>query len=216
MEILGYASHYNAAQIEVLADNITSTVKKNEFASYVTQYYDRVITAFNNSSKYVQITAGAISIYDGSVTSSKRRAMFDESGNRFYRDGYYVGKIGTNQLQSDNSKKGLNFDLEDDAAYMTWAAKDSASATVYAMKLTYVQKGKGWGNYTAGDLHAGANLDMHGWTLKNPSFEGGGITGTLNFVQPIAMNSDGTVARWSNNAQLQFKNGILIYGRWYG
>ena len=110
----------------------------------------------------------------------------------------------------------MNFDLEDDGAYMTWAAKDSASATIYTMKLTYVQKGKGWGNYTAGELHAGANLDMHGWTLKNPSFEGGGITGTLNFVQPIAMNSDGTVARWSNNAQLQFKNGILIYGRWYG
>lgn len=216
VEILGYASHYNAAQIEVLADSITSTVKQNEFASYVTQYYDRVITAFNNSSKYVQITAGAISIYDGSVTTSKRRATFDENGNHFYRDGYYVGKIGTNRLQSDNSKKGLNFDLEDDGAYMTWAAKDSASAKIYAMKLTYVQKGKGWGNYTAGELHAGANLDMHGWTLKNPSFEGGGITGTLNFVQPIAMNSDGTVARWSNNAQLQFKNGILIYGRWYG
>lgn len=216
IEILGYASHYNEAQIEVLADSITSTVKQNEFASYVTQYYDRVITAFNNSSKYVQITAGAISIYDGSVTTSKRRATFNENGNHFYRDGYYVGKIGTNQLQSDNSKKGLNFDLEDDAAYMTWAAKDSASASVYTMKLTYVQKGKGWGNYTAGELHAGANLDMHGWTLKNPSFEGGGITGTLNFVQPISMNSDGTVARWSNSAQLQFKNGILIYGRWYG
>ena len=216
IEILGYASHYNEAQIEVLADSITTTVKQNEFASYVTQYYDRVITAFNNSSKYVQITAGAISIYDGSVTTSKRRATFNENGNHFYRDGYYVGKIGTNQLQSDNSKKGLNFDLEDDAAYMTWAAKDSASATVYTMKLTYVQKGKGWGNYTAGELHAGANLDMHGWTLKNPSFEGGGITGTLNFVQPISMNSDGTVARWSNGAQLQFQNGILIYGRWYG
>ena len=98
---------------------------------------------------------------------------------------------------------------------MTWASKDSSSANVYTMKWTYVQKDKGWGNYTAGELHAGCNVDMHGWTLKNVSFEGGGINGTINFVQILKMSSDGTVASWSNNCKMQFKNGILISGTWH-
>lgn len=216
VEILGYASQYNEAQLMVLADSISSKVSQGEFASYVTQYYDRVITAFNNSSKYVQISAGEIGIYDYGITNQKKRAVFDEDGNHFYRDGYYVGKIGTNDLQSDSSKKGLNFDLEYSGAYMTWAAEDSSNASAYTMKWTYVQKNKGFSNYTAGKLHAGCDIDMHGWTLINPSFEGGGINGTINFVQIISMDSDGTVNRWSNNCKMQFKNGILISGTWYG
>lgn len=131
VEILGYISAYSESQLSVLkdsieaevkratkgeedlkasikvnADNITSKVSKGDFGSYVTQYYDRVITAFNNSSKYVQISAGEIAIYDYGVSSSKKRAVFDESGNHFYRDGYYVGCIGTNQWAQNNSHKG--------------------------------------------------------------------------------------------------------------
>lgn len=37
--------------------------------SYVTQYYNNVLVAFNNSSKYVQISAGQIAIYNGEVTT---------------------------------------------------------------------------------------------------------------------------------------------------
>ena len=95
VEILGYISAYSESQLSVLkdsieaevkratkgeedlkasikvnADNITSKVSKGEFGSYVTQYYDRVITAFNTSSKYVQISAGEIAIYDYGVSSS--------------------------------------------------------------------------------------------------------------------------------------------------
>ena len=58
-------------------------------------------------SKYVQISAGEIAIYDYGVSSSKKRAVFDESGNHFYRDGYYVGCIGTNQWSGNNAHKGL-------------------------------------------------------------------------------------------------------------
>ena len=87
VEILGYISAYSESQLSVLKDsieaevkratkgeedlkasikvnanNIISKVSKGDFGSYVTQYYDRVITAFNNSSKYVQISAGEIAI----------------------------------------------------------------------------------------------------------------------------------------------------------
>lgn len=214
-------SYSTSAQIKVKTDSIESEVKKklnsSELSTKIQQNASAVKIAWNNISKYIQFESGELRIYDSAVTSSQKLvSKFNYNGCHFYRNDYYVGKIGTNELQSDSSKKGLNFDLESNGAYMTWASKDSSSANVYTMKWTYVQKGKGWGNYTAGELHAGCNVDMHGWTLKNPSFEGGGINGTLNFVQILRMNSDGTVASWSNGCKMQFKNGILISGTWNG
>lgn len=214
-------SYSTSAQIKVKTDSIESEVKKklnsSELSTKIQQNASAVKIAWNNISKYVQFESGELRIYDSAVTSSQKLvSKFNYNGCHFYRNDYYVGKIGTNELQSDSSKKGLNFDLESNGAYMTWASKDSSSANVYSMKWTYVQKGKGWGNYTAGELHAGCNVDMHGWTLKNPSFEGGGINGTLNFVQILRMDSDGTVASWSNGCTMQFKNGILISGTWNG
>lgn len=214
-------SYSTSAQIKVKTDSIESEVKKKlnslELSTKIQQNASAIKIAWNNISKYVQFESGELRIYDSAVTSSQKLvSKFNYNGCHFYRNDYYVGKIGTNELQSDSSKKGLNFDLEFNGAYMTWASKDSSSANVYTMKWTYVQKGKGWGNYTADELHAGCNVDMHGWTLKNPSFEGGGINGTLNFVQILRMDSDGTVASWSNGCKMQFKNGILISGTWNG
>lgn len=214
-------SYSTSAQIKVKTDSIESEVKKklnsSELSTKIQQNASAVKIAWNNISKYIQFESGELRIYDSAVSSSQKLvSKFNYNGCHFYRNDYYVGKIGTNELQSNSSKKGLNFDLESNGAYMTWASKDSSSANVYTMKWTYVQKGKGWGNYTAGELHAGCNVDMHGWTLKNPSFEGGGINGTLNFVQILRMDSDGTVASWSNGCKMQFKNGILISGTWNG
>lgn len=204
------------ASIKVNADNITSKVSKGDMRSYITQYYNNVIIAFNKNSKYVQINPGEIAIYNNGVSDSKKRAVFDQNGSHYWRDGYYVGKIGTNMLNSDSSKKGLNFDLEWPGAYMAWAAQDYSGASSYTMKWTYVQKNKGWSDYTAGRLHAGCDIDMHNWTLRNVSWPDGAINGTLRFVQIISMNSDGTAGQWSSNCLMQFKNGILIKGTWYG
>lgn len=214
-------SYSTSAQIKVKTDSIESEVKKklnsSELSTKIQQNASAVKIAWNNISKYIQFESGELRIYDSAVSSSQKLvSKFNYNGCHFYRNDYYVGKIGTNELQSNSSKKGLNFDLESNGAYMTWASKDSSSANVYTMKWTYVQKNKGWGNYTSGELHAGCNIDMHGWTLKNPSFEGGGINGTLNFVQILRMDSDGTVASWSNGCKMQFKNGILISGTWNG
>lgn len=214
-------SYSTSAQIKVKTDSIESEVKKklnsSDLSTKIQQNASAVKIAWNNISKYIQFESGELRIYDSAVSSSQKLvSKFNYNGCHFYRNDYYVGKIGTNELQSDSSKKGLNFDLESNGAYMTWASKDSSSANVYTMKWTYVQKNKGWGNYTSGELHAGCNIDMHGWTLKNPSFEGGGINGTLNFVQVLKMSSDGTVASWSNGCKMQFKNGILISGTWNG
>lgn len=194
---------------------VAKKVNNSDFATKITQNAYSVRVAWNNNSNYIQLEAGQLAIYNGSVSTSQKRAVFDENGNHFYRDGYYVGKIGTNQLQSDDSKKGLNFDLEYQGSYMTWAAKQSSTSDTYTMKWTYVQNGKGWSDYTSNTLHAGCDIDMHYYTLKNVNFEGGGINGTLNMVQPLSVNSDGTLSQWSNGCSLQFKNGILVSGKWY-
>lgn len=210
-------NYSTSAQIKVTTDAITLEVNKKlnsaDWSTKVQQSATDVQIAWNNISKYIQFASGELRIYDSAVSSTQKlRSKFNSEGSHFYRDNYYVGKIGTNSLQNDSSKKGLNFDLEYSGAYMTWAAKDSSNANVYTMKLTYVQKNKGWSDYTSGELHAGCNLNMHNWTLKNVNFEGGGINGTMNFVQIARMSSDGTVASWYTGCQMVFKNGILVSG----
>lgn len=203
--------------IDITVDEISLEVSKkvnnSEFGTKISQnaYYVRI--AWNGNSDYIQFENGGISVYDGSVTENKKRAVFNYNGSHFYRDGYYVGKIGTNSMSSDSSKKGIVFDLEYKAAYMTWANEDLENESSYTMKWTYCSKQSE--NYEAGRLHAGCDIDMHNWTLRNVNFEGGGINGTLVFVQPLEMNSDGTVGRWSDGATLTFQNGILTSGRWY-
>ena len=95
---------------------------------------------------------------------------------------------------------------------MTWAVRKTSTASTYTMMWSYANKTMG--NYAAGKLHAGADIDMHNYYLRNVNFEGGGINGTLVFTQIVGMNSNGTAARWYNNSKLVFSNGILIDATW--
>lgn len=236
VEILGYISAYSESQLSVLkdsieaevkratkgeedlkasikvnADNIISKVSKGDFGSYVTQYYDRVITAFNNSSKYVQISAGEIAIYDYGVSTSKKRAVFDESGNHFYRDGYYVGCIGTNQWAQNNSHKGLVFDLEPQGKYMAFAQKASASASSYTTMLCFSRANSIYDEY---GVNMGCNLIGNWYTLKNfkiGSISAGGYTafsGAIPIVCEITNNGNS----WTYS-HLRVYNGIIV-GYW--
>ena len=75
------------------------------------------------------------------------------------------------------------------------------------MMWTYANKTVG--DYAAGKLHAGCDIDMHNYTLNNVRWPDGGITATFNYVQVLEMKSDGTVASWGPNGKMVFKNGIL-------
>lgn len=209
-----------AASLKVTSDMIQTKVSYGEFGSYMEQYYDRVIYGFNHSSKYVQINPGEIAIYDNGVENSKLRSKFDEDGNHFYRDGYYVGMIGTNRYGGDESKKGLVFDLESEGAFMTWASRRSASASGYSMVLAYASKAVG--PYGSNTLNAGCDLDMHNYAIRNVKIDesnivygSSGITATMDFVQILGMNSDGTATRWGDSARMQFKNGRLVDLKYY-
>lgn len=188
--------------IKVNANNITSKVEKGDMGSYVTQYYNNVLVAFNNSSKYVQISAGQIAIYNGEVTTKGKRAVFNQSGNSFYRDNYFVGRIGTNEWKSNSAHKGLVFDLEYQGKYMAWAQEESSSATSYDTILCYSRANS---IYTEKGLHFGCNVYAHGWNLynadlRNTSYDGySSWTGEIPIITKIQANSDGTITWWSSS-----------------
>lgn len=188
--------------IKVNANNITSKVEKGDMGSYVTQYYNNVLVAFNNSSKYVQISAGQIAIYNGEVTTKGKRAVFNQSGNSFYRDNYFVGRIGTNEWESNSAHKGLTFDLEYQGKYMAWAQEESSGATSYDTILCYSRANS---IYTEKGLHFGCNVYAHGWNLynadlRNTSYDGySSWTGEIPIITKIQANSDGTITWWSSS-----------------
>ena len=188
--------------IKVNANNITSKVEKGDMGSYVTQYYNNVLVAFNNSSKYVQISAGQIAIYNGEVTTKGKRAVFNQSGNSFYRDNYFVGRIGTNEWKSNSAHKGLTFDLEYQGKYMAWAQEESSSETSYDTILCYSRANS---IYTEKGLHFGCNVYAHGWNLynadlRNTSYDGySSWTGEIPIITKIQANSDGTITWWSSS-----------------
>jgi phage minor structural protein len=190
------------SSIQVNAKKITSKVEKGDMGSYITQYYNNVLVAFNNSSKYVQISAGQIAIYNGEVTTKGKRAVFDQSGNAFYRDNYFVGQIGTNEWKSNSAHKGLTFDLEYQGKYMAWAQEESSGATSYDTILCYSRANS---IYTEKGLHFGCNVYAHGWNLynadlRNTSYDGySSWTGEIPIITKIQANSDGTITWWSSS-----------------
>lgn len=191
------------ASIKVNADNITSCVTKDNVGSYITQYYNNVIVAFNNSSKYVQLKAGEINIYNGKVDAEHLRSRFDEVGNRFWRDNYYVGCIGTNQWSSNNAHKGLVFDLEYQGKYMAWARQAEAQNGSYTTVLCYSRANS---IYTDEGLHLGAKLYAHGFEInganhKNSSANGYTVADNkrVSIITEIHDNGNGTIG-WTTSS----------------
>lgn len=195
------------AEIKVLSKEISSKVAEDDFGTIITQNAKNVKIAWNKNSEYIQFEGTGITLYNGTIDDNQKRTVFNYSGEHFYRDGYYIGKIGTNNMKDNESQKGLVFDLENQAAYMTWAYKKTENADVYTMKWAYCSQQ--CGSYEADMLHAGADIDMHHFKIKNVSWEGGGITQTIEFVQVLEVDSDGNIKRWGSNGKMEFTNGIL-------
>ena len=195
------------AEIKVLSTEISSKVAEDDFGTLITQNAYNVKIAWNKNSNYIQFEGTGITLYNGTIEDNQKRTVFNYTGMHFYLDGYYVGKIGTNSMKNNSSQKGLVFDLENRAAYMTWANEDTEDASTYTMKGSYCSQQ--CGGYEANMLHAGADIDMHHFKIKNVSWEGGGITATMEFVQVLEVDSDGNIKRWGSNGKMEFTNGIL-------
>lgn len=196
------------SRITVAENSISTMVKKGEFGTYMQQNYNSFLLGFNGASKYIQITAGQIGLYNGTISNTQKRAVFNETGNHFYRDNYYVGKIGTNQYSGNSSHKGLVFDLDYQGKYMAFSQKASSSATAYTTMLCFSRASSIYNEY---GMHMGCDLYAHGFKLRDVQWPTGyGITATINYVQVLSVNSSGTVTRWGANGKMVFKNGILM------
>jgi hypothetical protein len=214
------ATDYARAAIKVEADKIILKVSKSDVESIIEQKADSIrlkASKISWTSDYSSMTE------DGTLTCQNANIMgtlYSRNGKMktYLRNGSLcliyndndIGMIGTNEISGYSGRYGLNFDLDYTGEYMAWAAQTS-STSLYALRWTFARNSIA--NLTGGALNAGCDIDMHNWTLKNPSFEGGGINGTINFTHILNMNSDGS-CRYSNGCHMQFKNGILVSGSW--
>lgn len=201
------------SKISVVEGSISSMVKKGEFGTFMRQNYNSFLLGFNSASSYVQITAGEIGLYNGMIDSSHKRAAFDENGNHFYRDGKYIGKIGTNVWSANSSHKGLVFDLDSEGKYMAFSQQEYTNSGSYTTMLCFSRSGSIYSDY---GIHLGCNFYAHGFKIVDPQWRDGfGVNATINFVQILSMNSNGTVASWGPNGRMVFKDGILMDLNYY-
>lgn len=210
------------AQIEVLENSINLKVTAKEVESLIEQKADSIRLKADKiswSSKYSSMSEDGTltcqnATINGTVTAvaGNRKAKVTSGYTEYSWNDTLLGHIGTNCMKSDANKMGLNFDLEYDGWYMTWAYKNKRDDNAYSMKMTYASAA--FDGFTKDAINMGCDLDMKNHTIKNPSFEGGGITGTINFTQIYNAKSDGSF-EFSNGCKMQFKNGILISGSWH-
>lgn len=203
------------AAIKAQADSITTEVKKkvnsSEFGTKITQNAYNVRVAWNGNSKYIQLEAGQLAIYNGEVSTSQKRAVFDEQGNHFYRDGYYVGKIGTNQWSGNNAHKGIVFDLDYQGKYMAFAQMKSQGTGSYTTMLCFSRAGSIYDQY---GIHLGCDFyghwfDMYNVDLHDVNINGYGVADgkSIPIVTEIHDNGNGTVG-WTTSS-ISVRGGMI-------
>lgn len=203
------------AAIKLQADSITTEVNKkvnnSEFGTKITQNAYNVRVAWNNNSKYIQLEYGQLAIYNGDVTAAEKRAVFDERGNHFYRDGYYIGKIGTNEWSGNNAHKGLVFDLDYQGKYMAFAQKKSQSAGSYTTMLCFSRANSIYDQY---GIHLGCDFyghwfDMYNVDLHDVNINGYGVADgkSIPIVTEIHDNGNGTVG-WTTSS-ISVRGGMI-------
>lgn len=203
------------AAIKLQADSITTEVNKkvnnSEFGTKITQNAYNVRVAWNNNSKYIQLEYGQLAIYNGDVTAAEKRAVFDERGNHFYRDGYYVGKIGTNEWSGNNAHKGLVFDLDYQGKYMAFAQMKSQGAGSYTTMLCFSRAGSIYNQY---GIHLGCDFyghwfDMYNVDLHDVNINGYGVADgkSIPIVTEIHDNGNGTVG-WTTSS-ISVRGGMI-------
>jgi phage minor structural protein len=203
------------AAIKVQADSITTEVKKkvnsSEFGTKITQNAYNVRVAWNGNSKYIQLEAGQLAIYNGEVSTSQKRAVFDEQGNHFYRDGYYVGKIGTNQWSGNNAHKGLVFDLDYQGKYMAFAQMKSQGEGSYTTMLCFSRANSIYDQY---GIHLGCDFYGHWFDLYNVDLHDCNANGygvadgkSIPIITEIHDNGNGSIG-WTTSS-ISVRNGMI-------
>ncbi len=120
--------------------------------------------AWNGISNYIQFEAGALDIYDSTATATQNLvAKYDYNGAGFWRDGYYLGYMGTTSWLSDPSKKGLAINLEPNGKFISFGQRTSTSGA-YASMLAFNRAGAFYTNY---GINLGCDMYCNNNTLHD-------------------------------------------------
>lgn len=210
---------------------VDKVVGTNRWSTLLQQSANDIRIAWNNISKYIQFENAELNIYNSSDTklmslNSNGQDIFDYEGKKlmslnykgqdFFYKGNKVGWIGTNCLSSDSSKRDLSFNLENNAAFMSWAYRAKPTDISYTIMFAYAAQKVD--TLDADQLHTGCDLNLHNNYLRNAVlkdclFSGGSISGTMSGYYVKSFNSDGTAAAW-RSFSLTFENGILQSASW--
>lgn len=189
-----------SSEIKLLKNKVETAVTDGNFGTKLTQNANSLRLAWNNISNYIQFENAGLNFYNG---ARMKTARIDEGTYQFWRDGYYLGHIGTNQYQKDARVKGIVFDLDYEGSYMAWAAREGVNNDTYTLKWFYTKKAfDGHGSDT---LNAACDIDM-GWNeIERVNLDPYmiGVKHAVTDTLDLATADGGSI-------RLQFKNGFLI------
>jgi phage minor structural protein, N-terminal domain protein len=189
-----------SSEIKLLKNKVETAVTNGNFGTKLTQNANSLRLAWNNISNYIQFENAGLNFYNG---ARMKTARIDEGTYQFWRDGYYLGHIGTNQYQKDARVKGIVFDLDYEGSYMAWAAREGVNDDTYTLKWFYTKKAfDGHGSDT---LNAACDIDM-GWNeIERVNLDPYmiGVKHAVTDTLDLATADGGSI-------RLQFKNGFLI------
>lgn len=164
------------SSITQTAEEIKSEVNKKvdgeEFGTYIQQNAEAIRIAWNQISQYFKMEGingkATLNIYD---KNNKILMRLNDIGQEFYYNDAFIGYMGTASLASDNSKRGLSFNLNAEGSFIDFAF-DKNNDGEYTPKIRY-SKNDG---VTINDklkiydeLKVYSNLDMEGYEVRGVS-----------------------------------------------
>lgn len=207
-----------ATNIQLAATNTEVAKKLNtsDLAINITQLSTAVQLAWNGISNYIQFEQGALDIYDIEAAATQQLVTrFYSDGTAFWRDGTFLGNMGTTHWSGDTSKKGLAIHLNTGGHFICFGIGDGGS---YPAFLTINRAG---GMYTNAGINLGADLYVNNNTLHDlfvdklqvtyNSSNYYGWSGEIPIITSITDNGDGTIS-WQYS-KIRVSNGIIV-GYW--
>lgn len=167
-------------------------------------------------------TISAYSIYNDVIN-------LDSKGISFYIDNNYLGYQGSTYWTNNPDIKGLAFNLEHDAGFITWGIKDNAVDEFYTIKLMYTSVdlvGENGETLIKDRIHLGAymQLNQYGFSYRYgnqdlKSFSYGTYQSSGNFILKeaklvtkvsITTTSAGNYTISSDGINCYICNGVLM------
>lgn len=147
----------------------------------------------------VRITPYQIAFYSG----TKQTSYINDQGFNLIRDGVNIGHIGANSMKGDASVRGLDFDLEYGAQYMTWAHMDTSGASTYTTKLV-------WSNATRANINMKKGFSFSDNVYLNEGINMSGNTTKVKFNgTSFNGNNYPVIASTTGAAAVAFGSSIL-------